>query len=116
MLVEKITVRAAREALLHAEDLIRGGWTQGAYCRTRAGSACDTDADDIRRVDLSYALDAGCRCYGYPIEQLREYVLSLLDEPYRSDPWGLEHWNDQQWRSRTEVLLLLRRAREGLRG
>lgn len=104
-------------AIDYAASLVEGGWTQGAYCRTEGGHACPTDGSEgtIRRCDLAWAVERAAEGYGLQAEQLRQLVTAQLPEPYTTDHhFGLERWNDVRWRTRSEVLLLLRRVRRAL--
>lgn len=101
-------VFALREAL----ELIGKGWTQGAYWRSETGRT-DCRPQGARRMDLAHALELAGRKHGCDSEELRGLVLAELDEPYRSDyAYGLERWNDADFREKGDVLMLLRRVLE----
>lgn len=106
------------QALVAAMRFVRRGWTQGAYCRTKAGAPCMPDGSEgeIRRVDLAWAVDNGARAHGLEPDQLRRLVQAQLPEQFRVDDLGLERWNDVLWRTRTEVILVLERTVAALRG
>lgn len=100
-------------ALDDAIAMICRGWTQGAYCRTRSGAATiPSPSSTPTRVDLAYALQKGAEACDVDPELLRQLVQAELPEPHRSDDsFGLEHWNDEGYRNRSEILIVLRRVR-----
>lgn len=110
------TTATDEAALTTAMKFVQRGWTQDAYCRTKSGAACMPDGSEgeIRRVDLAWAVEYAAREHGLDGDRLRGLVQAQLPEPHRSSVFGLESWNDQLWRTRTEVILLLERTIQAL--
>lgn len=100
-----------RQALAAAIAMVKEGWTQGAYTRNSDGNPCPPSSPHVRRVDLAQAVAVAAVDYGLEEEELRDLVTAQLARPYNRDLlFGLEHWNDQPWRTRTEVVLVLERT------
>lgn len=104
--------KARREgALVSAMTLIRHGWTQGAFARDRAGTACAPDSPQVKRMDLACALSRAAIGHGLPEDDLRPLVLAQLGPPWWNDQdYGIERWNDKPYRTRTEVIIVLERT------
>jgi hypothetical protein len=109
-------LKAKRQrGLVAAMKRVRLGWTQGAYCRDKFGTAVLPGSRQVYRVDLAYALVDCATAHGLPEDDLRRLVTEQLPAAYRNDPhFGIERWNDVQYRTRTEVVLLLERTLNGL--
>lgn len=104
-----------RRGLVAAMAMVRLGWTQGAFCRDKAGTAVSPGDPRVARVDLAYALSRSALEHGLPEDDLRQLVTSQLAKPYSRDPhFGLERWNDEPFRTRTEVIIVLERTLNGL--
>ncbi len=109
-------IKAKRQrGLVEAMRMIRLGWTQGAFCRDAKGTAVTPGSPEVRRVDIAYALSRCALANALPEDDLRELVTAQLARPYSRDrDFGLERWNDEKHRTRTEVIIVLERTLNAL--
>lgn len=96
---------------------VRRSWTTGAYSRHADGRSLRTGVGvSPASVDIVAALRLAAVDLGYDdaeSEKLRDFVTEFLPHPWATDRvFGLEHFNDYEGRTLSEVIAVLEKAKE----
>lgn len=109
-----MTKHTDRDVIDHALNLLQhpNRWCQGDYALTDDGTPCEPTAPEARQWCLLGAIERGAAAYGL---DHRPAIAFLRHAAYPGQRGAkIADWNDDPERTHSQVITLLRNARDSL--